>query len=103
MLDEETGRPTAEWDQLEALRRIEECEKTGQIWLDLGDLALEELPRELGRLAHLRHLALGVHRFKAADGDEVIWEYDSYRSAQRFTNLSSLVGLRVDHAHAVRV
>jgi Leucine-rich repeat (LRR) protein/GTPase SAR1 family protein len=94
MFDEETGRPTRESDRLEALQRIEECEKTGQIWLDLGDLALEELPRALGRLSHLRHLALGVCSFKAADGDEVIWEYDRRRrSAQPLTNLSSLAGL----------
>ena len=33
-----------ESNRLEAVRRIRECEKTGQSWLALGDLALEQLP-----------------------------------------------------------
>ena len=62
MPDDEKAIPIPKSDRLEAVRRIRECEKTGQTWLDLGDLALEELPPELGQLTHLRHLALGKER-----------------------------------------
>jgi hypothetical protein len=36
MFDEETVRPMSESGRLEAVRRIRECEDTGQTWLDLA-------------------------------------------------------------------
>ncbi|HEV7668140.1 MAG TPA: COR domain-containing protein [Thermoanaerobaculia bacterium] len=47
------------WKMAEAERRIEEALRTGQEWLDLGDLALDELPARIGELRGLRGLALG--------------------------------------------
>jgi hypothetical protein len=43
----------------EAERRIEEARRTKAEVLDLGDLALSELPANLGDLLHLRDLYLG--------------------------------------------
>ena len=73
MPDDEKAIPISRSDRQEAVRRIRECEKTGQTWLDLSDLALEELPAELGQLTRLRHLALGSMGLKVIDGDRVEW------------------------------
>ena len=43
----------------EALRRIAEAKATNADLLDLGDLPLKQLPKELGELTHLHVLALG--------------------------------------------
>jgi hypothetical protein len=43
----------------EAERRIEEARRTQAKSLDLGDLALRELPASLGDLPHLKALYLG--------------------------------------------
>ena len=67
MQGDEKALPTPKSARQEAVRRIRECEKTGQTWLDLGDLDLEELPPELGQLTHLRLLALGKHRPELRD------------------------------------
>jgi hypothetical protein len=44
----------------EAERRIEEARRTQAESLDLGDLALSELPAGLGDLPHLKTLHLGI-------------------------------------------
>src|SRR5579872_1600265 len=73
MPDDEKAIPISMSDRQEAVRRIRECEKTGQTWLDLSDLALEELPAELGQLTRLRNLALGSMNLKVIVGDRVEW------------------------------
>ncbi len=58
------GWPTDSDENLgKAVQRIAAAEKTGQDWLDLGDLGLVECPREIARLDCLRHLSLGNTRF----------------------------------------
>jgi hypothetical protein len=48
----------------EAVRRIEAAAQSGQHWLDLGDLPLEEVPGEIAVLAgQLRELSLGCFAF----------------------------------------
>jgi GTPase SAR1 family protein/Leucine-rich repeat (LRR) protein len=93
MPDDEKAIPIPNSGRAEAVRRIRECEKTGQTWLDLGDLALEELPPELGQLTHLRHLALGKERCDLDIEDRIKWIYDKNRPTQALTDLSSLVKL----------
>jgi len=92
MPDDEQAVPIPKSDRLEAVRRIRECEETGQTWLDLGDLVLEQLPPELGQLTRLRHLALGTTALKVTRDDQVEWlDSDSRRGA--LTDLSPLVNL----------
>jgi GTPase SAR1 family protein len=76
---------------------MRECEKTGQTWLDLGDLDLEELPPELGDLTHLELLALGRHSPLFADDGQIFWEFHLSRPTHRATDvgpLSKLKGLK---------
>jgi Leucine rich repeat len=47
----------------EAVRRIAEAKRTGEIMLDLSDLDLEVLPESICRLAHLRFLHANYNRF----------------------------------------
>lgn len=54
----------------EALRRIEDAARTGAVALDLGDLPLDRLPDELGKLSALRVLSLG--------GNSVVPEADGW-------------------------
>src|SRR4051812_44482967 len=77
----------------EALRRIAEAERTGAEVLDLGDLALEELPPELGRLSRLRGLALGTGRLVLDEAGEVRWGPDPARTSHFFKDLEPLSGL----------
>jgi len=93
MPDDEKASPIPKSDRLEAVRRIRECERAGQTRLDLGDLALEELPPELGQLTRLQHLALGKERFDLESEDRIGWVNDQNRPTQAFTDLSSLVKL----------
>src|SRR5665213_1108040 len=93
MPDDEKAITIPNLGRAEAVRRIRECEKTGQTWLDLGHLALEELPPELGQLTHLRHLALRKERCDLAIEDRIKWIYDKNRPTQALTDLSSLVKL----------
>jgi internalin A len=90
MPDDEKTIPISSSDQQEALRRIRACEKTGQTWLDLGDLELEELPPELGQLTHLRLLALGNHRPLFWDDGQIFWEFENLRPTHRVTDLGPL-------------
>ncbi|MEA2560036.1 MAG: internalin [Acidobacteriota bacterium] len=74
----------------EAEQRIEEARRTQAESLDLGDLALSELPASLGDLPQLRWLSLGKYMFTQA-GD---LERDSRRKFPAFTDLSPLFGLQ---------
>jgi internalin A len=73
----------------EAERRIAEARRTRAEVLDLGDLALKELPASLGDLPHLRMLELGQARFNEAEK----FEWDSRREPAEFTDVSPLSGL----------
>lgn len=94
MPDDEKAIATAKSDRQEALRRIRECEATGQTWLDLGDLDLEELPPELGNLTHLELLALGRHSPFFSDNGQVFWEFEGLRRPHRATDLGPLLTLK---------
>jgi internalin A len=56
----------------EAERRIEEARRTQAESLDLGDLALRELPASLGGLPHLKALYLG--KLKLTEAGNLEWE-----------------------------
>jgi internalin A len=76
----------------EAERRIEEARRLQAEWLDLGDLALSELPAGLGDLAHLRILSLG--ELKVTEAGEFEWEYGRESSKLKdLTRLQALHGL----------
>jgi hypothetical protein len=51
-----------------AEERIAEAARTGQDWLDLGDLGLERLPEALSKLTRLKRLSLGGYRQVSAEG-----------------------------------
>ncbi len=74
----------------EARRRIEEARRTRAESLDLGDLALTELPASLGDLRDLRVLYLG----RARAGKDGKSEWDGEREEPVLTDLSSLAGLQ---------
>src|SRR3954464_8061846 len=71
----------------EALRRIAEAKERGAELLDLGDLRLKELPRELGSLTCLRVLALGKFQPYFDAAGELKWNWIEDRPLQLFTNL----------------
>jgi len=75
---------------LEAERRIEEARRTEAEWLDLGDLALSELPASLGDLPHLKTLCLGMTGLTEA-GER---EYDDERMFAEFADLQPLAKLQ---------
>jgi internalin A len=74
----------------EAERRIAEARRTGAEVLDLGDLALSELPASLGDLPDLRALYLGTYR--PGNGGQAQWDED--RKAPDFADLAPLAGLQ---------
>ena len=78
----------------EAERRIEEARRTHAEILDLGDLALRELPASLGDLPHLKALYLGT--MKPTEDGEL--EPDWKREPSELTNLSPLAGLQRLHS-----
>jgi Leucine-rich repeat (LRR) protein len=73
----------------EAERRIEEARRSQAKSLDLGDLALRELPAGIGDLTHLRALYLG--KMKPTEDGEIEW--DGGRDPIDLTNLSPLSAL----------
>jgi internalin A len=73
----------------EAERRIEEARRSQAERLDLGDLALRELPASLGDLPHLKVLYLGKVGLTAEGNVE--WDFE--RNRPEFTNLSPLARL----------
>jgi Leucine-rich repeat (LRR) protein len=75
--------------QFEALRRIEDARRTQTETLNLGDLALAELPAEVGHLPHLRTLCLGS--VKAVGDDPENWQPNGTRAP--FTDLTPISGL----------
>jgi internalin A len=74
----------------EAERRIEEARRTRAESLDLGDLALSELPACLGDLPDLRALYLGKVK-PTETGDP---EWDGHREPADLVDLFPLAGLR---------
>jgi internalin A len=74
----------------EAEQRIEEARRTRAESLDLGDLALSELPAGLRELSDLRRLYLGMARPTATGGVE--WDED--RESPELTDLSLLAVLQ---------
>jgi Leucine-rich repeat (LRR) protein len=73
----------------EAERRIEEARRLQATWLDLGDLALNEIPAELEDLAHLRILSLG--KMKVTEAGE--FESVSERGPSKLKDLTLLAPL----------
>ncbi len=74
----------------EAERRIEEARRTQAESLDLGDLALSELPASLGDLPHLRALYLGRQRLTEAGN----LEWDADRKPPKLKDLAPLARLQ---------
>ena len=73
----------------EAERRIEEARRTQAKILDLGYLALRELPASLGDLQYLKALYLG--RVKPTEAEDR-WDYQ--RKSPESTDLAPLAGLQ---------
>jgi internalin A len=73
----------------EAERRIEEARRTQAKILDLGDLALRELPAAIGDLPYLKALYLGS--MKPTEDEELGWDED--RKPIDLTDLSPLSAL----------
>ena len=73
----------------EAERRIEEALRTGQKWLNLGTLDLDELPTRIGELRQLRGLALGGQAL--TQSGELEWTEGA--SASEFADLSPIAKL----------
>ena len=76
----------------EALRRIAEAERTNADLLDLGDLPLDRLPQELGRLTCLNVLSFG-NRAPERRGNEIVWEWRSSGAQRAFTEITPLAEL----------
>jgi Leucine-rich repeat (LRR) protein len=74
----------------EAERRIDVARSTQAKSLDLGDLALSELPTSLGSLPHLKALYLSGYRLNQA-GE---LKFDFRREPSEITDLQPLVGLQ---------
>jgi internalin A len=74
----------------EAERRIEEARKAQAESLDLGDLALDELPASLGELLQLKRLYLGKVGLME-EGES--WDWDLTRRSPELTDLSPLSSL----------
>ncbi|HTG31675.1 MAG TPA: COR domain-containing protein [Thermoanaerobaculia bacterium] len=74
----------------EAERRIEKARRTQAESLDLGDLALRELPASLGDLLDLKVLYLGAYRLN----EEGELEWDKDRVNPKLQDLAALAGLQ---------
>jgi internalin A len=74
---------------IEAERRIEEARRTRAESLDLGNLALRELPASLGELPHLKVLYLGLEGLTKS-GDLLS---NPHRDTSKLKDLASLAGL----------
>ncbi|MEZ6138947.1 MAG: COR domain-containing protein [Zavarzinella sp.] len=83
---------TSDEAQNEAIRRIRHCQETGQIWLDLGDLQMDELPAELGNCNHLQFLALGNKKLIVQE-QGITFGYELERTHQEFIEIGVLKGL----------
>jgi Leucine-rich repeat (LRR) protein len=81
-----------------AEERIEEAARTGQDWLDLGDLGLERLPENLSKLTSLRRLSLGRYFVVTSDGvkDRKVTTRGSFASLRHLTQLTNLTQLYLD-------
>ena len=56
-----------------AEERIAEAARTGQDWLDLGNLGLARLPEGLSKLTKLKRLSLGIWIQLSAEGWNQRW------------------------------
>lgn len=87
---------TPEEAHAEAIARIQAAKASGQTWLDLGDLGLEEIPAEIGCLDELEILALGATKIVPAFGG-IDFEWDDDRVSQiiDISAIQSLTSLRL--------
>jgi internalin A len=84
---------TLEQGYAEAVRRIEQAAQSGQHWLDLGNLPLDAIPPEIGRLAgQLLELGLGIDQY---DPEQAVWKYTHtrYRLHRGIDDISALAAL----------
>ncbi len=81
-----------------AEERIAEAARTGQDWLDLGDLGLERLPENLSKLTSLRRLSLGSYFVVTSDGvkDRKVTTRGSFSSLRHLAQLTNLTQLYLD-------
>ncbi|MCA3271512.1 MAG: hypothetical protein ING12_05900 [Roseomonas sp.] len=82
-----------------AEERIAEAARTGQDWLDLGDLGLKRLPERLTALTNLKRLNLGTYFIltpEGADGRRTRYEPNAFASIELLSALSNLRELFLD-------
>ncbi len=91
------GSRSANHEQI-ARSRIAEAKANNAVALDLGDLEIERLPREISTLHKLSILALGshVHCFAGQGNDlatNLRWQARTERPGRRLKNISALAAL----------
>ena len=82
-----------------AEERIAEAARTGQDWLDLGDLGLRSLPERLTALTNLKRLNLGTYFIltpEGADGRRTRYKPNAFASIELLSALSNLRELFLD-------
>jgi internalin A len=82
--------------------RIAEAARTGQDWLDLGDLGLEKLPDALSKLTKLKRLSLGSVFQVNTEGMNVrsgATDRSSLSDISAVSSLSDLRELLIDHTN----
>src|SRR5262245_43480807 len=79
--------------QQEALRRIADAKASNAELLDLGDLWLKEVPKELGELTQLRVLSLGKYQPHFEETGKLSWKFDNFRSSQSFRDVQPVQNL----------
>src|SRR4029077_13096485 len=77
----------------EALRRINDAKAINASLLDLGDLRLEEVPKELGELTQLRVLSLGHTQLCYDETGNLRVEFHQKRPAQAFRDVQPMQNL----------
>ena len=85
-----------------AEERVAEAARTGQDWLDLGNLGLTRLPEGLFRLTGLQRLNLGISRTLSADGWDDDWSRPKRPNSiafclERLKDLPDLTDLAIDN------
>jgi internalin A len=78
---------------LEAQRRIAQAKQTNADMLDLGDLALNDIPPEIGELSNLRALSLSVNKLEKVSG-KYSTNWEDGRTLSTFQTLAPLSALR---------
>ena len=85
-----------------AEKRIAEAARTGQDWLDLGDLGLTRLPDALSKLTKLKRLSIGEFFEVKAEATDVRTRTGKKNSLSDISAVSSLSDLRwlsIDHTN----